>query len=308
MLSWRRNNSRRPKNRLMLSSSVMKLTRRQLLLSAGVSSFGISAVAAGTGFYGGYFETEWLEVTRIAIPIQGLPEGLDGFRILQLSDFHLFPHTRIEFIREVIDQANTFDPDLITLTGDFVLGNVDSIFELAPALARLNARFGIYSVLGNHDLWKGKKVVEEGLAAEGLELLTNRGINLTVGRNTIYLAGVDDCWSGQPDLEAAMDKCPENATTILLSHEPDPADNYSQDSRISLQLSGHSHGGQVRIPFWGSPFLPPFGRVYDQGLFKVGKMWLYTNRGVGVTVPIRLNCRPELTVITLTRDVAAVPA
>jgi predicted MPP superfamily phosphohydrolase len=282
----------------------MKLTRRQLLLSAGGSAFGISTVAAGTGLYGGYFETEWLDVTRVSIPMPGLPEGLDGFRIVLLSDFHLFPHTRIEFIRQVIERANTFEPDLIALTGDFVQGDVNSIFELAPALASLNARYGIYSILGNHDHWKGKTVVEQGLAEEGLELLTNRGISLPVGGNTIYLAGVDDCWSGQPDLQAALADCPTGATTILLSHEPDPADSYSKDPRIALQLSGHSHGGQVRIPFWGSPFLPPFGRVYDQGLFRVGEMWLYTNRGVGVTVPIRLNCRPELTILTLNRDVA----
>jgi predicted MPP superfamily phosphohydrolase len=277
----------------------MKLTRRQWLRSAGGTAFGLATAAAGTGLYGGYFETEWLEVTRVAVPIPNLPAGLVGFKIVLLSDFHLFPHTRIEFIRDVIATANSFRPDLVALTGDFVLRTADSIFELAPALASLDARMGVFSVLGNHDHWKGKDIVAQGLADEGLELLTNRGITLNAGGNAIYLAGVDDCWSGQPDLKAAMARCPANATTILLSHEPDPADEYSVDPRISLQLSGHSHGGQVRIPLWGSPFLPPFGRIYDQGLFKVGGMWLYTNRGVGVTAPIRLNCRPELTVITL---------
>lgn len=118
----------------------------------------------------------------------------------------------------------------------------------------------------------------------------------------IYLAGLDDIWSGRPDLQAALDQAPPNTPIILLAHEPDFADTASLDCRIVLQLSGHSHGGQVRLPGVGAPILPPLGRKYDQGLYKINDMWLYTTRGVGLgRIPIRINCSPEITEITLTR-------
>ncbi len=117
----------------------------------------------------------------------------------------------------------------------------------------------------------------------------------------IYLAGLDDLWSGQADLTAALAQAPANVPTILLVHEPDFADTVAKDGRVSLQLSGHSHGGQVRLPGIGAPILPYLGRKYDQGLYNVNNMWLYTNRGIGLgRIPLRINCPPEITEFTLT--------
>ena len=113
------------------------------------------------------------------------------------------------------------------------------------------------------------------------------------------MAGVDDGWSGQPDLSLALAKMPSEALTILLAHEPDLADRFSMDPRVSIQLSGHSHGGQVRLPLIGAPVLPYLGQKYDQGLYKVNDMWLYTTRGIGLITPVRINCPPEITEITL---------
>jgi predicted MPP superfamily phosphohydrolase len=276
-----------------------ELSRRELFRSIFAAGGGVALLGGGGYLYGTRLETEWLELESVILPIPALPTGLEGFRIVLLSDFHLYPNTRLPFIREAVEMARKLKPDLAVLTGDFVLQSAEAILDLAPALAKLNARYGVFSVLGNHDHWKGPGMIREGLEQEGFTVLHNRGVQLTHGGTCLYLAGVDDCWSGEPDLEAAMDGHPGSIPTVLLSHEPDPADEYALDDRVTVQLSGHSHGGQVRIPGLGSPFLPPFGRKYDVGLHRVRNTWLYTNRGIGVTAPIRLNCRPEITELTL---------
>jgi uncharacterized protein len=278
-----------------------KTSRRRVL-----KMLAYSAAGSGLGIFGGYgygsrIETEWLELERVTVPLKQIGSSLDGLKIVLMSDFHLYPNTRIELIEEAIAMANDLKPDLIALAGDFVLGTAESIFELAPALAKLNARYGVFAILGNHDHWKGAETVCRGLESSGLPVLRNAGLTLTIGREMLYLAGLDDGWVDRHDLNQALQNRPGDATTLLLMHEPDFADDFSTDGRISLQLSGHSHGGQVRFPLIGSPFLPPYGRKYDLGLYRVGEMWLYTSRGVGVTAPIRFNCRPEVTEVTLVR-------
>lgn len=274
------------------------MNRRGFLKLAAAGSAG-AGLLGGTGLYGHRLETEWWQLVSIQIPLPELPDSLAGLRILLLSDFHLYPHTRLEFIQEVVAAAGELKPDLAVFTGDFVQAAADAIHDLAPALARVNPRLGSYCVIGNHDIWKGRTVVESALEREGLPVLVNAGVSLSSNGAPFYLAGVDDLWSGVPHLPTAMSRWKGEKTVILLSHEGDPADDYARDPRIQLQLSGHSHGGQVRVPGLGSPFLPPYGRRYDMGLFKVGNMQLYVNRGLGVTVPIRLNCRPEVTLVEL---------
>lgn len=135
-----------------------------------------------------------------------------------------------------------------------------------------------------------------------MPVLVNQGVNITAGGESLYLAGLDDGWSGKPDLKTALEKAPADAPVILLLHEPDLADEVSKDPRISLQLAGHSHGGQIRFPYIGAPILPYLAWKYDMGLYRVKDMWLYTNRGIGVTnEPIRYNCAPEITQFTLVR-------
>ncbi len=272
------------------------------------TGLGLATASAGGVSYGHWVETEWLEVVRRELHFEQLPAGLDGLRIALLADFHLYPNTRLEFIEQCVTAAQQLQPDLVVLGGDFVQAKAEAIFDLAPALARLNSTLGTFCILGNHDYWKGRKIVERGLQDSRLPLLRNAGRTLRYCGENFYLAGVDDCWAGQPDLNAAMTGHPAGTFTILLSHEPDPASDYARDERIALQLSGHSHGGQVRFPVIGSPFLPPYGRRYDMGLYRIGKMLLYTNRGIGVTAPIRLNCRPEVTLVTLRAGVERVPS
>ncbi|MCB9099306.1 MAG: metallophosphoesterase [Anaerolineales bacterium] len=281
----------------------MKFNRRTFLKGvAGLAATtGLTGAAGVTGYeYATRVETTWLSTEHLPVPIKNLPASLEGFKIVQLSDIHLHPFTQIDFVKEVVAAANQLQPDLVALTGDFVLKTAGSIFELAPALATLNPKYGIFAVLGNHDIWTDARTVRAGLEEAGLPLLRNEGLALGVGKDLLYVAGVDDGWSGRPDLALALDRHRGDIPTLLLAHEPDLADRFAADPRVSLQLSGHTHGGQVRLPGKGPLVLPRLGHKYEMGLYRVADMWVYTNRGIGVIdPPVRFNCRPEITEITL---------
>ena len=247
-------------------------------------------------------ETNTPVVERVEIPIKNLKPALEGFTIVQLSDIHLQPFTRPELVRRAVEMSNELRPDLTVLTGDYVWRDQEAAFELAPILAGLNARHGVYSVLGNHDHWLDVEATKRAFAESGLPMLINQGVEIHQGNGSFYLAGMDDGWSGQPDLNQAVEKTPSGVPIVLLLHEPDLVDETSRDPRIALQLSGHTHGGQVLLAGRPPIFTPDLGKKYSQGLFKVNDTWLYTNRGLGViSVPLRLNCPPEVTLLTLTR-------
>jgi predicted MPP superfamily phosphohydrolase len=277
----------------------MKLTRRTFLKLGAV---GTVASIAGLG-YSRFIEPERLSLERVTIQIPRLPPAFEGFRIAVLSDFHLQPFTTLPHIEDAVAMTNELRPDLAVLLGDFVDATADAIHDLAPALARLNARMGVYSVLGNHDHWKGPKIVRTALERAGILVLENSGVMLAEAGENLYLAGLESAWCGKPDLDTALAGHREGkpgTPSILLIHEPDFADTAATDGRIALQISGHSHGGQVRLPLLGALQLPSWGRRYDHGLYQVRDMYLYTNRGIGVSdVPVRFNCPPEVTEITL---------
>ena len=247
-------------------------------------------------------ESEQLVVERVQIPIKDLKPAFEGFTIVQMADFHLYPLTTLDLVERAVAIANSLNPSLTVLTGDYVWHEVEAVFDLVPVLADLDAQHGVFSIHGNHEIWTDVNVIRTAFAEQSLPILENQGVPVTVGKDTIYLAGLDDGWSGEPDLDAALQDMPEGVPVILLMHEPDLADTYSLDSRVSLQLSGHSHGGQVRLSRDRPILLPYLSWKYDQGLYRVNDMWLYTNRGIGVTnVPVRFNCPPEITEITLVR-------
>ena len=277
-----------------------RITRRGFLKAIGITTvtLGVSCLA-GYGYIF-YIEPQWPSIESIEIPVSNLPRGLCGFKIVCLSDFHLHPFTQIDLIEQIVLKVNELEPDLICLLGDYVFERADSIDELAPVLSRLKSGLGTFAVLGNHDLWTDAGVVRDGLERVGIRVLINERVVFQLGGDALALVGLDDGWSGAPDLSKALEDTPVDTAVILMIHEPDFADLYAQDDRILLQLSGHTHGGQVRLPGVGAPFLPAFGRKYDQGLYKIDEMWLYTTRGVGVIdPPARFNCRPEITEILL---------
>ena len=278
----------------------MPVTRRDFLkFSSTAIAGGLLAATTAALFKD---ESNTLSIEHITIPIANLKPALEGFKIVQMTDFHLYPFTQLDLVERAVAASNSLKPDLTVLTGDYVWRNINAMDDLAPALAKLDAKYGVFATIGNHDIWLDVEAVKNSFKAVGLPVLENQGITFDAGGASLHLAGLDDGWSGQPDLDAAMQGAPEGAPVVLLMHEPDLADVYSQDPRISLQLSGHTHGGQIRVPGIGALIHPHLGKKYDFGLYNVNGMWLYTNRGIGcISEPIRLNCPPEISEFTLVR-------
>ncbi len=283
-----------------------KLSRRKFLYTGAVAATGVAATGAW-----GFSESNHPQVTRLEIRLARLPHAFDGFTIAQLSDFHYESHFSITPIRKSVEMVNGLHPDLIVLTGDFVTvplldgssRNVRHFAQTAEPCARilqdLRAPMGRFAVLGNHDANSDPVRVARALRDHHLPVLMNRSVPLERGKDRIWLAGVDDVLEGRPDVGLALANIPSAEVTILLAHEPDFADEASLTA-VDLQLSGHSHGGQVWIPGIGAPWLPPLGRRYPRGLYKVGDLTLYTNIGIGtIRAPVRINCPPEITLITL---------
>lgn len=271
---------------------------RRLGLIAGAS---VLAGAAGVSYAFG-MEPDWLALERVTLPLAGLPKAFDGLRIAQLSDLHAGP-TPHAHIARAVEMAAATEADLLVLTGDFVSGWADHAATLVPLLAALQARLGVYAILGNHDHWTDAGVVGEYIRTAGVRLLLNEAVPLARAGQTLWLAGVDDVWERRADLPRALADVPAGAPVVLLAHEPDYADEVADlkgAASLLLQLSGHSHGGQVRIPGLGAPILPYLAEKYPAGAYRVGDLWLYTNRGVGANrLRARLNCRPEVTLLTL---------
>jgi predicted MPP superfamily phosphohydrolase len=255
----------------------------------------------GTAFYGTRLEPEWLKLEQIGVPLPNLPPAFDGYRIAQLSDIHVGPGTAPSTIDRAIQITRSLQPDLIVITGDFVTGRVDqeALYAYLSQLAGV-APDGIWAIMGNHDYRSRVKVVREVLDTVGVAELRNAHTIIERGNQALWLAGVDDVCYGRHDLRRALTGIPTDGSVILLAHEPDFADEVFPLGRVSLQLSGHSHGGQVRIPGIGALVTPRLGSKYTIGLRQLGSMWLYTSRGVGQSRAIRINCRPEVTEITLT--------
>jgi len=282
-----------------------KPTRRRFLYTGAAAIAGLSALGVD-----GFVQSDLPRVVRIEIPLARLPQAFDGFTIAQLSDFHYEEHFSVVPVRKAVEIVNGLAPDLIALTGDFVtvpvietpstVGRAANMAgPCAEMLYNLRAPMGKLAVLGNHDVQAGSTRIAGLLGDHQIPLLRNRSIAVEHGSSRLWLAGVDDTLLGLPDLGLAIEKIPASEATILLAHEPDFADESSL-SPIDLQLSGHSHGGQIWIPGIGAPWLPPMARKYPRGLYKVGKLTLYTNIGIGtVRAPIRINCPPEITLITL---------
>ncbi len=277
-------------------------------------------LASAAGLVAGYsyrVEPRWLSVEQVRITLprpagnghgghaapagtaRRLPAGLRGLRIVQLSDLHRGPINTVADIGRAVDLALAQQPDLIVLTGDYVSTQAGYADSLVPILARLRAPLGVYGVLGNHDYWTNAGRVAQALRRAGVHLLRNAAVPLARDGGRIWLAGVEDIWEGGDDLPAALRPVPPGETVILLAHEPDYADTAAAHG-VALQLSGHTHGGQVRLPGLGGLVLPYMARKYPIGLNRAGDTLVYTNRGIGShPLGLRLNCRPEVTVLTL---------
>lgn len=248
------------------------------------------------------------------IVLPRLPERLDGFRIVQLSDFHYDPHFSAVPIRKSVAMVNALHPDAIVLTGDFVTvpaladkGSsrakhaADAAEPCVALLEGLRAPYGVWASLGNHDAFSDPERVVEVLQSRGIRVLRNSCAALERDGSRLWLSGLDDVLEGDPDMGAALRGIPANEPVVMLVHEPDFAPETARYP-VDLQLSGHSHGGQVRVPLVGALVLPRMGRRYPMGQYQIQKLALYTNVGLGtIRIAIRLDCAPEITHITLRR-------
>jgi uncharacterized protein len=276
-------------------------TRRQFLrLSAAAGTLAV----AGDSIL---LEPHRPRIIRQDIFLPRWPERLNGFTIALLSDFHFDPYFSVHPLRAAVPMVNDLRPDLIALTGDFVtlpeVGDEKKAAHGADPCARIlremKAPHGLWAVLGNHDEYTDPAYVTRALEAENIRVLVNHSEAIERDGARIWLAGVNDVLAGTADLPKTLSRVPAAEAVVLLAHEPDFADEAARFP-IDLQLSGHSHGGQVRLPLLPPLYLPDLGRKYFWGKYRVGRLNLYTNAGLGtVMVPVRWNCPPEITLLTL---------
>jgi predicted MPP superfamily phosphohydrolase len=277
------------------------VTRRGFLLGSG-------AVAAGMAFYSGEIARHEISVVTRPIAINNLPAAFQNFRIVQISDIHYEEYAEPSFVARVIGQVNALAPDLVVLTGDYVsfgpLGRSFALGAMERCAEQLShvACARRYAVMGNHDSVLGAPTIRPILAAVDIPLLVNEHVPIERGGERLWLSGIHDPVTHVPNLETAIPERPDGPV-LLMSHGPDYADEVLVHPRgrlVDLMISGHTHGGQVRIPFVPPVHLPEGGRKYIEGLFRFGRMQLYVNRGIGTTgLPLRLNCPPEITLMTL---------
>jgi len=251
--------------------------------------------------YGTLFGARVLRRERVTIPVAGLPRGWRGARIVQLSDLHAGRHVTKERLNAIARRAARLHPDVLVVTGDIVHNSPAFARHAAEAIASIPTRHGAFACLGNHDFWAGPDAVEGELERAGIRVLRNKGVLLERDGDGLWLCGVDDPWSGRFDLRGALRARPEGAATVLLSHQPNTW-RRAQELGVELQLSGHTHGGQVAL-LWlhRSLSLARLITPFVAGLYRAGRSYLYVNRGAGSVMPmVRLGARPEVTELTLT--------
>ncbi len=278
-------------------------TRRKFLrrvLGAGAVLGGAGGLTVGYGFY----EASQIRVRRLAVAVPRLPDRFAGKTVAVLADFHHGPFVGLDFITKAVGIAQELAADAYALVGDFAHKGTHAADQMPPCLAAvstLKAPLGVFAVPGNHDMAKGGRVYRDAIRATPLTDLTNRAVRVPLGSESIWLAGVDDLWWGKPDIDAALRGVPAGAAVVLLAHNPDFAELHP-DPRVSLTLSGHTHGGQVYLPGAGGAWVPSrFGDKYRGGLVRGPAGDVFVSRGLGeAAVPVRLNCPPEINLLTLT--------
>ena len=262
----------------------------------------MALVGAGGLLYAREVETRRVEVRPVELTLPRLAPEFDGYRLVQIGDFHLDEWSKPERLHRVVEKVNEQSPDLIAITGDFASYSAKEFDaeQLIEALRALGAHDGSVAILGNHDYLTDVKLVRRCIREGGVEELINGVRTLRRDEAALHVAGIDDVMEGNSRLDLVLGQLPEEGAAILLAHEPDFADVSAATGRFDLQLSGHSHGAQVAVPFLRRLVLPPFSQRYTRGLYNVRGMIQYTNRGLGfVQARLRFLCRPEITVITL---------
>ncbi len=266
-------------------------------------------------FYARRVEPSWIDVTHVPVVLPRLAKAFHGYRVVQISDIHA-DETWMDSVRleRIVHLINEQQPDMVVITGDFVTRwHTHKAKETLDVLRFLRASDGVLAVLGNHDHWGDTDLLRTILSDNGMQELKNTVRTIYRDEAMLHFAGLDDLlltskralpvWVHEEKLKQLVHAIPPTGAAILLVHEPDFADVSAASERFDLQLSGHSHGGQIRIPFRGPLVVPYLAHKYPNGLYHTKAMLHYTSRGVGMSSPhVRLNCRPEITVFTLLAD------
>ena len=275
-----------------------RISRRKFL-KLGVSG-GIGTL---TAVYPFCIERYLFQVNTYRIPISNLPSNFNGFTIVQLTDLHYGFLMPLKVVEKIIYKINTLQKDVIVCTGDYVLerNGTTQIDTIWPHLMKLRAKSGVYSVLGNHDHWGDTERSLYWLEKSG-QSIRHKAVPIIRGEEKIWLGGAGDYLEDNLGIDNAFQHIPKSECKILLSHNPDSADTGFK-TRIDLMISGHTHGGQVIIPFVGPPILPVKNKSYSSGFIRTGKTNLYISRGLGwAMIPVRFNCLPEISILRLVRD------
>lgn len=278
------------------------MKRRTFLKRTTGIFVGVAGLIGGTFFYSREIEPSSLQIRKETIQSNKFAQGLDNKKIVQFSDTHLGFDYSIEDLKELIVKINDLSPDIIVFTGDLIdnPNHSDDTFEMniSETLAKLNAPDGKYWIYGNHD--------HGGYGTDRvLKIMNNAGFNLLLNSHeevypNFILAGIDDVMLGEPDLATALSNATPDSFTMLLAHEPDFADE-TVKFPVDVQLSGHSHGGQIRFPILGHLYTPIHAEKYVLGKYQIqNQLDLFVNAGIGTTrVPYRLFCKPEIHEYTL---------
>ncbi|MDB4784081.1 metallophosphoesterase [Akkermansiaceae bacterium] len=270
------------------------MTRRSVI---GLAGIGVPSAIWASGI-----EPNLLSITRKNLVLPRWPKSLDGFRIAQITDVHYRPGTDEELIAKLRKALEAEEPDCIAITGDFVINDPSSLAEFARALRGISAAHGIFASPGNHDRWHCTvSNIKKEFESIGISYLQNKGTNINIKGERIFINGLDSVWGGRPVPNRAWNGHQKNTPVISMVHEPDFFDELHTTKLLDLQLSGHTHGGQCRLPLINyTPAKVKFGRNYIYGHFKNDRSQLFVGRGIGtVGLRVRFACRPELVILTL---------
>lgn len=242
-------------------------------------------------------EANSLTIETVQISLERLPKKLEGFRLVHLSDIHHSPFTNLEHIERAVKLANSLKPDMFVLTGDYVSHENEYIAPVAEVLGKLESEFGTYACLGNHDHWTDAEAVTKHFRGADINVLINEGLRFEARGASFWLAGVDDYMVGKTDLWSALRGSFPDEMKMLLAHNPVIVRQAAR-ADVDLMLSGHTHGGQVKIRDDEKRVLPQ--RRLKNGLHRRKDTQIYITRGIGtVVLPVRFQCPPEISLIEL---------
>lgn len=271
------------------------VSRRRFLQTA--SLFSLSSLSTDSS---ALVASEEIEVSSHTIRLKNLPRAFDGLKLVHLTDIHHSKFVSFNDVFRMVELSNQQDPDVVLLTGDYITWSKKFIAPMAEALRHLKSRLGVYAVLGNHDIRVDADQVTQALEKVQIKVLRNASARIDLKGDSLWVGGVDEYMYGQSDIPLAMRDVPRSQPRILLAHNPEILDE-AASHQVDFVLAGHTHGGQIKIPYMRSlNIVTQPGREILEGFVRNGKTQMYISRGLGkVVVPVRILCPPEIPVFYL---------